>query len=447
MALDRTFALKRLPRPTSAAQLDGEPPAGCSIIPAPSIAALSTPGWEEVAFIVLDSDRNLVERAIAEAFATSDPYGQLEAAGIFVVSPYRPDGDGLLLAGGSYSQVSLHVEDGAPIVRKRLDLDGRISQDRELRQIQEIEWLTAVPASVGELFAPVLRTRRSAEELELTTGFVPGYTLAELVFQGRLDGAGLASTLEGVYSQVSSTLWSQPPLPVSGARGESYVQRTQRRTRAMLASDYRADGILRSFLQAQSVVVNGHRCVGPTRLLETLERDRSWDPVVHPTGKTLCHGDLILEDILISPDTTHGFSLVDPNPANDNPLYDLGKTMMSLWLAYEPIYFDLFSIQWRVAPDAGLEVEVELVGEAPAVYRDAAERFFAFVERELAGSLALPREQLHSALRMSAAIHMLAITVFHLLHHRREERALAFAATAMLHAQCALEARPPALPA
>lgn len=419
-----------------------EPVGGCSIVPGGSLPGLAAAGWEDVAFVVLDGGRERLVGALAGDLGAGNPHASLERSGILVVSPYRVDGNGLLLAGGSYSRVSLHVEADKPVVRKRLAVSESPSEDRELRQIQEIEWLTAAPAAVSELFAPIIATRHSETELELKLQFVPGYTLAELVFQRRLDGPGLAAALAHVYSLVSSTLWSRPPLTDAAARSAGYVQRIRRRIGDILASDYPADGVLRSFLQARTVVVDGRRCVGPRRLLEILGEQR-WDPVVNPAGSTLCHGDLILEDILVSARAPHGFRLVDPNPANGNPLFDLAKTMMSLWLGYELIYFDLFAIAWRQGREA-VEVEIELgAEEVQAVYRDAAERFVSFVEVELAHRLALPRNDLRSLLRMSAAIHMLAIVVFHLLHHGREQRALAFAATAMLHAQAALDARAP----
>jgi hypothetical protein len=443
MALDRNLSLNRVAPPSAlpAGRGAGDE-RGCSLIPASSVPTLAAAGWEDIALVIPAGGTGRLAAALAEDWtAGANRYALMERHGVLVVSPCRAEGDGLLLAGGSYSGVSLHVADGRPIVRKRLSLDGQITQDRELRQLQEIEWLAAVPPAVGELFAPVLGTTRSAAALELTTGFVPGYTLAELVFQGRLGGRELAEALAHVYSTVSSVLWTRPPpSPLPGGRRESYVQRIRRRIRTILASGYAEDGVLRRFLQTGSVVVNGRECLGVERLLEILEHDRRWAPIVNPPGRTLCHGDLILEDILIGCGAPHGFSLVDPNPVNENPIYDLGKTMMSLWLGYELIYFDRFSVEWTVKSDDLLALEIETSSEeVSAVYLEAAERFMSFVEHDLVHHLSLPQGEIRVLLRMSAAIHMLAITVFHLLHHKRERRALAFAGTALLNAQAALD--------
>lgn len=434
MALDRTLALEQIASPPELESAVGD---GWALLsPASTVNE-----WDDIALILRDARRAPSAAVLAKSWeGVADRYALLERHGVLVLSPYREVGNGLLLSGGSYSRVSLHVVGGLPIVRKRLGLDSQLSEDRELRQLREIEWLVSLPAPVAELFAPVLNTVRTDSACELTTGFVAGYTLAELVFQGRLSGRDLADILVDVYSAISAVLWARPPLSLLNDAGESYVRRTRRRIRTILASVYPDDGVVRHLLAAESVIVNGRSCLGVKPLLNLLERDPSWTPVVSPPDRTLCHGDLILEDILIAQDTPYGFSLVDPNPLNESPLYDLGKTMMSLWLGYEFIYFDRFSIDWMVRPDGLLELTIDLAdGEAVAAYDEAAERFIAFVERQLLQHLSLPRARLRLSLRMSAAIHMLAITVFHLLHHRRERRALAFFATALRHAQDALD--------
>jgi hypothetical protein len=49
------------------------------------------------------------------------------------------------------------------------------------------------------------------------------------------------------------------------------------------------------------------------------------------------HGDLTIENIIVSPDEAVGWYLIDPNPVNifDTPLIDWAKLMQSLNLGYE----------------------------------------------------------------------------------------------------------------
>lgn len=451
MALDKNLSLREaappaLGLPLLPERIDGPKSSECALLPVESIPSLAAAGWRDTALVMPSEWQKRLSAALASDWGTGDnPYALLERNGVFAVSPCRPKADGLVLSGGSYSSVSVHPHDGRPVVRKRLSVTPPVSRDREERQLGEIEWLSRVPAAVRELFAPIAWIEQSDAHLELATEFVAGYTLAELVFQGRLDDKQLAERLEAIYTAVSSVIWTSRSLSPPIARSaETYVERIRRRMQDVLASDYADDGGLRSLIEASRVIVNGQKCTGVRPLLEKLDGNSQWKHVVSPARRTLCHGDLILEDILISDSLPNGFRLIDPNPANESPIYDLGKTMMSLWLGYEPLYFDLFSLDWENGKQGDFHLEINVgAAEVQAIYLDATDRFLPYVERELAQHLRLPTDRLKPALRMSAAIHMLAIPVFHLLHHRKEERALAFAGTALLHAQAALDGEAP----
>jgi hypothetical protein len=75
---------------------------------------------------------------------------------------------------------------------------------------------------------------------------------------------------------------------------------------------------------------------------------RDWDRLLDPTwakmqmptrATSLIHGDLTIENIIVSPDSPRGWYLIDPNPGNlfDSPLIDWAKLMQSLNLGYESL--------------------------------------------------------------------------------------------------------------
>lgn len=413
-----------------------------------SLSELASTRWSDVGFVMLDASGARLGHTLAECKLQTDSatrgaaaYELLERRGIFVISPWRPSATGVTLSGGSYSRVTLDVSDGRATIHKLLRAGRCEGLDREIRQRGESAWLRQLPADAAALFAPLVETIEDGPELATVTDFVPGYTLAERVFQRRLDGASLARDLIDVYQDVRERLWRHPPSPLPmRAVEESYPQRIARRIGTILASSYPADGVVRRLLQADTAIVNGRRCSGVSSLLQRLHRGRHWAPLVHPRGQTLCHGDLILEDVIVSADAPLGFVLVDPNPANRHPVFDVCKTMMSLWLGYEAIYFDRFAITELDPGSGAIELSLTLADEdVEHVYATAAALFLDFVDRELGDSLRLPSPARRGLLRMGAAINMLAIAVFHLLHHGREERALAFVATALWHAQDVLE--------
>jgi hypothetical protein len=68
--------------------------------------------------------------------------------------------------------------------------------------------------------------------------------------------------------------------------------------------------------------------------------DRSWIAGQMPSrGTSVIHGDLTIENIVVCPELSPGWYLIDPNPGNlfDSPLIDWAKLMQSLNLGYEAL--------------------------------------------------------------------------------------------------------------
>jgi hypothetical protein len=441
MALDRTFRLLSLAPPRGLTAEETEALQGASanrweIVDAGMVPALADTGWSDLALVVRPggSLAAAIEALCEPEAAAANPYQQLTQHGLLAISPLCPLGDGLLLSGGSYSSVSLRLENGRPLVRKTLQTGAEPDLDREWRQRQECAWMSRLPASAAEFFAPVVSTQVDGQRLQLVTEFAPGYSLGEMVFQGRFDGGALARTLQHIYAMLSEQIWSLPPLALGlPLKRETYPQRIRRRLTKIESARLSTGSAVDELLSADWVEVNGRRCPSVRGVLAMLEQSR-WSAVVAPRGETLCHGDLILEDVVIDETAPSGFRLVDPNPCNTHPIFDACKTMMSLWLLYEPIYYDRFSIEAQGC-DGGIRVELRFEdGAAVATYGEAAERFAEFAEVSLATQLGLPASGFRALLRMGAAINMLAIPMFHLLHHEKEQRALAFLAQGLWHA-------------
>jgi len=69
-------------------------------------------------------------------------------------------------------------------------------------------------------------------------------------------------------------------------------------------------------------------------------QDRDWvNGQIRARQQTLVHGDLTMENVVVSPDSPDGFYVIDPNPENifDSPLIDWAKIMQSLHLGYEAL--------------------------------------------------------------------------------------------------------------
>jgi hypothetical protein len=405
-------------------------------------------GGEQAALFIPPMNREALTFALMELWtACGNLYNVLQRLGIYVINPGYVVGNKVQLSGGSYSRVLLHVTNNEASVYKLIKKPPvKTNIDAELRLLHEASWLLALPAYAQPLFPRLLGVVDDGDSFGYEAEFIPRSSAAELVFQNNLDSDALASTLQAVYMALCTRLYSNPPpAMLESVEQSTYLDRIERRMKVILNSEYPTNGLFRRLCDAPLVRVNGLSCLPFWTLLDHLRSSPEWQCVLIPRERQLCHGDLILEDILLPSYSHHGGHihtpmLVDPNPTNQSVLFDVAKTLLSLWIGYEFVYFDLFSFAGPLIHRSG-EVEIAVVFDRPEcqrIYAEAAEMFLEFVESHLTPFLGLDAQTLRTQLRMTAAIHSLAIPMFHLLHHKSESRAVAFMCLGLYHATLAL---------
>lgn len=393
---------------------------------------------------VLSTERltHVVER-LREA--RSNPYETLDREGILIIgAASRLDG-GLLLSGGSYCDVILQPRDSGLVITKRLLKNGEAAGvDGFQRHKNEADFLLHMNRFC-DLFPYGRESVNSGSVYEFETDFFPAYSVAELVFQHRLTGAQLAEMLGSLYDQLLSTLYARHPVHTFWPdRDRDYLDKITRRLGMIRSATEGTETLLMQFLRAPRVRVNGERCAPLEAVMRAVKSDPLWSPIIKPQSRHACHGDLILEDILLSQGHRPEVKLIDPNPYNANGLLDLAKTMLSLWIGYEFIYFDFFDVVSEIRVGGEVSVDVKLLSaDCADVYAVAAERFMEYARAELCEFLGMSKNSFDRLVGMAAALTALAIPSFHLIRHGRPDRALAFAALGLLHASRALAGRPP----
>jgi hypothetical protein len=406
-------------------------------------ALLERVGGNKTALFIAPMNAEDLSRAFEELLiAHGNLYPLLQRRGFFAISPMVIIDDGVLLSGGSYSSVLLRVRgDKASIYKMIKNPHKERNIDADMRLLHEGIWLNLLPKSAARLFPQLKRLIDNGDEFGYEAEFVPSCSAAELIFQNCIDSDQLFAVLSEVYLALLTSMYCFPSVKLDDlSNEEDYLKRIDRRTRAILQSIYPHNGILRTLYNARRIIVNGVQCPSLFALLEHLRYNREWQPIVAPFGDQLCHGDLILEDILCRSDNLKKFWLVDPNPANHSALFDVAKTLLSLWIGYEFVYYDLFSIdECKVYGNEEICVTITFDRlDCQIKYAQTARLFLDFVKRRLSEYLGLDNERLESQLRMAAALHSLAIPMFHLLHHKRESRAVAFTCLGLYHASLAL---------
>jgi hypothetical protein len=114
--------------------------------------------------------------------------------------------------------------------------------------------------------------------------------------------------------------------------------------------------------------------------------------------------------------------------------------MLSLWLGYEILYFDMFEISAAVSGESHeVDIEISLGADyCQAELSVASAQFMAFAETELAHACGLDGRDFQRSVRMASALTALAIPAFHVIAHGKPDRAMAFISLGLLHASYAL---------
>jgi aminoglycoside phosphotransferase (APT) family kinase protein len=120
------------------------------------------------------------------------------------------------------------------------------------------------------------------------------------------------------------------PLAPSGAIDGYFQQKIARNAEQIVRFARSAIGDEEYLLNGEAHRLDEWRCL----------QDRDWvNRQIRARQQTLVHGDLTMENVVVSPDDPSGFYVIDPNPENifDSPLIDWAKIMQSLHLGYEAL--------------------------------------------------------------------------------------------------------------
>ena len=356
------------------------------------------------------------------------PYAVLDDHGILLINSTTTTVPGrITLAGGSHCTVSLEQRrHGWAVVKTVAKNDQGGNADSLHRHQNEAEWLSAV-SRVSSWFSAVESITDEESSFAFSSEFFPGYSAAELLLHGSLTGGSLANVLIRIYDELKNGFYKRKPVVVRWKDIDvTYVDKIRRRRLSLLEHIGETQPLLGALLTARRIQVNGHECLSLPALLDIVDSEPLWQPVVRPAARHACHGDLILEDILLdsgiswrphsdvgSITTYHGndpvpqrsrrkIKLIDPNPYNVNAIYDLAKTMLSLWLGYELVYFDMFHLSGKVW-DRQDKVTIR-ISLAETRYQEelkvASARFMAYAQAELAAVCGLRERDFRRSVRM-----------------------------------------------
>lgn len=465
MALDTSFGLSRL-RPSAESPVslrDHVPglvdvfskyedriwafellPDHCELMDGTRLFASSAPGerrsWERLVklfggrWLVLDHcPLASLDHAILGIQRNGDNgYTRLLEVGAVVVPA------GGRLSGGSHAQVQLYWTGDRLEVHKYISNPGLLHDiDAGCRLAEEGEWLNTLPRDARSLFPPFVKKIEKEDDKEAVgyvTEFLPGYTLAEQLLDGRLKDpeAEARGALEFILKVLMDKLYGTPtptPTPTTATIDAAYIDKITRRTDLINATKTDAARKVQRLMNAKKIFVNDTECYGLPVILDKLI-DGIPDQYMRVGVNERAHGDLIFDDIIMGPQST--VRLVDPNGSANSRLYDLGKLCLSLTTCYEFFKYHRFKCEMELDREPprinimtkggpALDTIVKLSEQLPTMISDCG--FLAAGKHHLTGV----------GLTLLNGLQNLALPAFHLLRGD-EELAMAFLAVGLRQA-------------
>ncbi len=421
----------------------------CKLIDGTRLFVSSAPGergaWErlwklfEGRWLVLDHcSLTSLDEALREIQSHGgNGYTRLLEAGAVVVPA------GGQLSGGSYARVQLHWTDNRLVVHKyisepklMLEIDARsrlIVDDAGRRLAEEGEWLSTLPESARSLFprfVEKIKEQDNEQAVGYVTEFLPGYTLAEQLLDGRLKDpeAEARGALEVLLSALMDKVYGAPiPAPATPAIDVAYLNKIIRRTAIINAMATDAGRKVQRLMSAEKILINGTECYGLPRILRELNGGIP-NRYMRNGASERAHGDLILDDMVVTP--KRGVSPVDPSGSANSRLYDLGKLCLSLTTCYEFFKYHRFKCEIELdreppridiitKDDPALRVIMKLSEHLPAMISECG--FLDAGNHHITGV----------GLTLLNGLQNLALPAFHLLRGD-EELAMAFLAVGLL---------------
>jgi len=211
--------------------------------------------------------------------------------------------DHVLFKGGSYSTTFAQYDTDHWKVIKQCKAFGH--QDKDLRLRAEMESIANLPTGAQKLFPTILDKKITDSTVRFDIEYVPYYNFAEVVRDGNLTTERLSQLLTNMYDQLFELLYvvrdeNQPQQELA-----HYVEIIPERFNEV-KGQLSKDNFLHDFIAAETVIIDGTLYPG---LQATFQKAKDFlsDKQIPNTHN---HGDLILQDVLIDPESGD-FRLVD----------------------------------------------------------------------------------------------------------------------------------------
>lgn len=378
---------------------------------------------DETALIFSIRDPSIFEKFISEAIYCSpyDLFKLLLKYGIRVVSSKTTD---IKLDGGSFSEVNLFLyKNKWWRIKKEINSDYNDDVDAGVRLSQEADFLKSLPVEAKHLFPKVYGENSASRSswVGYEMEYFPYPTLAQSMFYGNLTAGMALRFLINIYENLKKTLYSHKR---HIKQDDDYFSRIDRRLDRIFKTPSNEGINLKRLLKKRRIAIDGLEYEGFPSIYEKIRDDKSCRQLLTFPEYSLCHGDMILEDILVNP-LTGDFKLIDPNGHSFSKYYDFAKTFLSLSTYYEHFYFGLFKLNYKTDGS----IDIRFFDERTIALYDNLSNFFWHYLGEYSQFYFGKDKFWRKRILLLTALQNIAIVMFHLIRHNNEPRAIGFLLT------------------
>ncbi|MDD5750922.1 MAG: hypothetical protein PHS73_00180 [Candidatus Peribacteraceae bacterium] len=327
------------------------------------------------------------------------------------------------LSGGSFSGVFLSLMNEQRWRISKMMYRGFGDQDGDIRLLEEARFICGLPPDVVDFFPAVdpKDVIERPDQVGYHMQYHPFPTMAELVLSQQITPEQTVTHLAGIYDAMLSRVYCKDKDPSDG--GDDYFSRIDRRMERVLSTPEGVGPRLKRLLLAERLSIDGRAYEGFFPLYRTIRETPDYRNLATPPDHCLCHGDMILEDILLHPYRSE-FKLIDPNGRSNSKYYDVAKTLLSLATKYELFYFDDFLLEFNANDETDVHINFQDPGMVQT-YDEMHDRFWEYLKRE-APHLFPDDPSWRQRLLLLNGLQNIAIVMFHLIRHHKEDRATAF---------------------
>lgn len=224
--------------------------------------------------------------------------------------------------------------------------------------LREVEWLESAGRQYEEHFPRVIAVRVGLDWAEYDMPYYPWPNFSQLILSGSLSPLHASLRLRPVVRFMFDSLYSGIRQPAARQFFLSnYLDKMRRRLETSRGCSARFD----SLLNADSLEVNGRRCLSPEVIAKSIEEQHDLLEALQPPATGMFHGDFKPDNILLDPQSDR-FVLIDPRgstvtgEAQSDYIEDIAKLRTSTLALYDiaraggyAVEVSGSSVRWQLA--------------------------------------------------------------------------------------------------